>query len=373
MRSCRSASDVARTVTPYVLGASTIGLAFYLFRRWVRKKKEQDKVVICKCHPRLFDKVVVITGATSGIGYQVALMSAQQRATVIFGARDLARGEQVAKKIRAKSDNPRVFSLYLDLNDLKSCKEFCKNILKKEPVIDILVNNAGVFNQKPELTQDGFERTWQTNYLGPVVVTENLLSHVGAGVSETGLIIFVSSEARMLVHPQDVMDVSQMQAAPEIRNMEESIRHYALTKLALWIYATYHAFSVSVARHYSVISVDPGSVWTNIYKDCWLDLPGLFTRLKCSLLMRSPQEGAQTIIHCMNYPKVSNGLMMKDCCEIAGPSRHVLEYSPAFVARTHGLVSTHLPSSAKVREDVSLCQDLSFDETDERNFIIKCT
>lgn len=324
--------------------ASGIGLGMFFSSRWIDRHRE--KGVMCQCKPRLEGKVVVITGATSGIGYQVALECAKRKARVIFGTRSLDKGLKVAGEIKALSGNEDVTALHLDLNDLKSCKAFANQVLNKESVVSFLVNNAGIYHETPRITMDGFDHTWQTNYLGSVVVTENLLGNIGVGEVGHKGVIFLSSEARKLASPKDALECldEKVKVAPNLTTSDEKIKHYALTKQALSIYATFLAHSQGAVADCTVVSVDPGNVWTNIYKNCFRNgMYGLYKRTQCSLLMRTPLEGAQTVLHCMQAPSVPNGVCMKDCALQSKPSKAMYESCPSFVAKTHKLVSAHIP------------------------------
>ena len=304
---------------------------------------------MCKCEPRLKGKVVVITGATSGIGRQVAFLCAKQGATVIFGARDPSRGKRVADELKIKTNNENIFCLHLELQDLQSCVEFANAVKDREPIIDFLVNNAGILNQPPVMTRNDFEITWQTNYIGPVVVTENLKDSIGIGRNGNKGIIFVSSAAIASVNVEDITNTNEMRILPEIKNFNESVEHYSKTKYALYVYATFLGKCLAKPLPYYVVSVDPGSVWTNIFNNSfWGSLKDLRTRWQCSIYLRTPNEGAQTILHSMNAPVVTNSVLMKDCDFHNKPDDITVQHCPSFVARTHDMIKEFMPDEPSV-------------------------
>ena len=119
---------------------------------------------------RLSQKLV--TGANSGLGYEVALQLARSNASVILGCRDISRCEAAALSIRGAD----VRTMALDLNDLRSVATAAAHLNRRLRSLDLLVLNAGVAAQFPTtLTMDGVESTFQANYLGHFALTTKLL------------------------------------------------------------------------------------------------------------------------------------------------------------------------------------------------------
>ena len=116
---------------------------------------------------KLDGKNIIITGANTGIGYEVALDLAKRNAHVILACRDPKRGQDAVDKIKTESKNENVELELLDLASLKSIKEFSERILKKLNRLDILINNAGISGlENRTLTEDGFEIMFGVNHLG---------------------------------------------------------------------------------------------------------------------------------------------------------------------------------------------------------------
>jgi hypothetical protein len=116
---------------------------------------------------------VVVTGATSGLGFHTALELARHDATVVLGIRDLDRGREAAEHIRAEARGADVAPSRLDLADLSSVREFAGDVGRDR--VDVLVNNAGVMALPPRRSVDGFELQLATNHLGPFALTGLLL------------------------------------------------------------------------------------------------------------------------------------------------------------------------------------------------------
>jgi NAD(P)-dependent dehydrogenase (short-subunit alcohol dehydrogenase family) len=121
-------------------------------------------------------KQVVVTGATGGLGYEIALGLAQGCADVVVGGRNEAKGREAAAKIRALAPQALVRFEKLDLADLASVSAFARRIAAVGRPLDLLVNNAGVMALPlRRVTADGFEMQLGTNYLGHFALTGLLL------------------------------------------------------------------------------------------------------------------------------------------------------------------------------------------------------
>jgi NAD(P)-dependent dehydrogenase (short-subunit alcohol dehydrogenase family) len=123
--------------------------------------------------PNLTDRVAVITGGNSGVGWQTAKALAQHGCRVIIACRDLDRGAAAALRIRAAHAKADVDVAHLDLASMASVREFGES---RTEAIDILINNAGVMSPpKRVITDDGFELQFATNHLGHFALTGLLL------------------------------------------------------------------------------------------------------------------------------------------------------------------------------------------------------
>ena len=121
--------------------------------------------------PSQMGRVSVVTGANSGIGWHTALELARAGSDVILTVRSKDKGRTAIERIRRLLPRARVRAELLDLADLKSIRAFAGR-MKREPRLDLLVNNAGVMSvPKRAITEDGFERQFGTNYLGPFALT----------------------------------------------------------------------------------------------------------------------------------------------------------------------------------------------------------
>ena len=127
-------------------------------------------------------RVALVTGANGGIGYEAALALAAKGGRVILAARNPAKGEAAVAAIREACPKAAVRLELLDLASLASVAACAERLLAAEPRLDLLINNAGVMMPpKRQITSDGFELQFGTNYLGHFALTERLLPLLRAG------------------------------------------------------------------------------------------------------------------------------------------------------------------------------------------------
>jgi NAD(P)-dependent dehydrogenase (short-subunit alcohol dehydrogenase family) len=125
--------------------------------------------------PSQAGRLSIVTGANSGIGWDTALELARAGSEVILTARTESKGRDAVERIARELPNARLRFELLDLASLKSVRAFAQRVGSGTKV-DLLVNNAGVMRVPTrELTDDGFERQFGTNYLGPFALTMLLL------------------------------------------------------------------------------------------------------------------------------------------------------------------------------------------------------
>jgi len=120
-------------------------------------------------------RVCLVTGATSGIGKEIARGLALKRAHVVVASRDAGRGRRVAEELSDDAANPSVESVEVDVASQASVRRFAADFTKRFTKLHVLVNCAGVYAGTKETTVDGIERTWATNVLGYYLPTVLLL------------------------------------------------------------------------------------------------------------------------------------------------------------------------------------------------------
>ncbi|MEO6394194.1 MAG: SDR family NAD(P)-dependent oxidoreductase [Pyrinomonadaceae bacterium] len=120
-------------------------------------------------------RIAIVTGSSSGIGFEAARVLANKKATVIIAVRNLKKGYVAVEKIRAQNSDAKVEVMQLDLADLSSVEEFATEFAGKYSRLDLLINNAGVMIPPYSKTVNGFELQFGTNHLGHFALTARLL------------------------------------------------------------------------------------------------------------------------------------------------------------------------------------------------------
>lgn len=177
--------------------------------------------------PAQHGRTAIITG-TGGLGYQAALALASAGAEVILAGRNRARGEAAVNQIRQHVPDARAGFEMLDLASLASVAAFGKRLRESRPRLDLLINNAAVMTPPTrQLTADGFELQFGTNYLGHVALTAQLLPLLRQSASAR--VISTSSIAAR----SGTIDFDDLQSARAYRPMVA----YSQSKLACLMYA----------------------------------------------------------------------------------------------------------------------------------------
>src|SRR5438552_420939 len=235
------------------------------------------------------DKVVMVTGANSGIGKAASLALSKMGATVVMVARSKERGEAARSEIIRKSQNNAVDLLLADLSSLESVRILASEFQKKYSELHVLINNAGLFNQRRRVTADGYENTLATNYLAPFLLTNLQLDLLKA--STPSRIINVSSVGHYNGH----INFDDLNLETDYGGWNA----YGQSKLALVLF-THELAKKLQGTGVTVNAVHPGTVATNIWSRP-LGPVGFIMALP-KLFMTSPERGAETIVYLASSP-----------------------------------------------------------------------
>lgn len=239
-------------------------------------------------------KYAVITGATSGIGLAAAQALAARGANLGLVARNAAKANEVAAKLRASFGNRITVDVFIaDMSSQRSIRRAADEMLAKCPRIDILINNAGAMFVDQKLTEDGLEMTWAVNHIAPFLLTTLLLDKLM--LSEQARIITTSSHGHKMARKGiDFDDLNgkrrfgfwgKMKGGPNFR--------YGETKLANILFTAELAQRLQ-GTNVSAYCFDPGLVATNFNQD-----NGRLARMTVAVMKRfarTPEKGAETLV-----------------------------------------------------------------------------
>ena len=231
--------------------------------------------------PRMEGKVVLITGATSGLGLAAAGGFARLGATVWLAVRNRERGEAARARILEHQGEADARVELCDLSRPESVRRFAERFTGEAEWLDVLVNNAGVLTQTRELSADGIELTLATNVIGPFLLTQLLVGLLER--SAPSRIVNVSPGG-MYAQKLRVDDLQSEQGdfdGPTV---------YARTKRAEVVLTEMWAQRLA-GTGVTVHAMHPG----------WADTGGLKSSLPrfhraTRPLLRSPDQGADTIV-----------------------------------------------------------------------------
>jgi NAD(P)-dependent dehydrogenase (short-subunit alcohol dehydrogenase family) len=251
-------------------------------------------------------KAVLITGGTSGIGKATATALAAMGAEVVVTGRNRERGKAALGEIRRASDSEKVSLMLADLAVQAEVRKLANTFRERHERLDVLVNNAGLIQSKRTETPDGIELTLAVNHLAPFLLTNLLLDLLEK--SAPSRIVTVSSEARRGAE----IDFDDLQSERRYR----AFPVYGMTKKANILF-TYELAERLEGTGVVANCVHPGGVNTNFGNDN--RSPGILLFRAFKLFMRTPEQGADTVIYLASTPEAAemNGKYLTDREEVS--------------------------------------------------------
>jgi NAD(P)-dependent dehydrogenase (short-subunit alcohol dehydrogenase family) len=239
-------------------------------------------------------KVCIVTGGNSGIGKETALSLAKMGATVVLVVRDQERGENAKTEIVRLSGNKSVDVMLCDLLSMSSIRRFAGEFKLKYSRLDVLINNAGAVFNKREVTSEGFERTLAVDYLGPFLLTYELLGLLKASVPSR--IINLSSG----LAKNGKIDLNDLQSERNYAGMKV----YSNAKLMVMMF-TYELARRLEGADVTVNVLMPGFVATNLGKNSGSLRSSIMFKM-VRLMQVSPKKGAETSVYLASSDDVKN-------------------------------------------------------------------
>lgn len=272
--------------------------ALYLYR--ISKPEPQ------RAGMSLAGRVCVVTGANTGIGYVVSRELAAMGARVILACRSQEKGTRACDNIHAQVSGANVEFMPLDLSSFKSVREFGKLFGAKGLNCHILINNAGVMMPREEICE-GFERTLTVNHFGPFLLTRLMLPYM----KDVG-----ATENNTQIKPRIINVASKLEKSGIINTLDSGALHLE-TQLEgrhnIWqAYKTSKLCNVLITRELAkrekditCVCVSPGVVNTDLGR--WANpILRFFAQPILKLTMKTPEQGADTVIFAATDPSVDN-------------------------------------------------------------------
>ena len=199
--------------------------------------------------------LVLVTGATDGIGRETARELVRRGARVVVHGRNAEKAKAVSAELDALAKVKMPAPIVADFSSLDDVRAMAKVLLSRGDGIDVLVNNAGVYMNEARLSRDGFEMTFAVNHLAPFLLTHLLLPRLRE--SSAPRIVNVSSMA----HSSVSIDRAALDTIATTKGFEP-YASYAASKLANVL------FTVELARRlgppFAVNALHPGVVSTKL-------------------------------------------------------------------------------------------------------------
>jgi NAD(P)-dependent dehydrogenase (short-subunit alcohol dehydrogenase family) len=228
-------------------------------------------------------RTCLITGATEGVGRATAVELARKGFNVVIAARNAVKAKLLIQDIAAATGNEPDY-IQVDLRSLKQVQKLVDVFKRRYPKLDVLINNAGIFSPKRTVTEDGFETTYQVNYLAHFQLTHLLLDELKK--SEQGRVINLSSS----VYGMGKFDLDNLQSEKQFSTMGS----YATSKLLLLM------FTIELADRLRKTAITANAVHPGIVRtQMMMQAPGMFKMVALLALpfAISPEKGAATSVY----------------------------------------------------------------------------
>lgn len=227
------------------------------------------------------EKIILITGATDGIGKAAAVELARQGARVIIHGRNPEKAARAQAEITRAAPGAHLGIAAADFAALDQVRAMARDIAGRFERLDVLIHNAGVMMQDRRLTVDGFETTFAVNHLAPFVLTQELLPLLRASRAR---VVVVASMA----HSRGRIDFDNLNGEKRF----EGYGAYSNSKLANILFA--NELAERERGKLTVNSLHPGVITTKLLK----------TGFGAMASGGSPEQGATTIVYLATSPEV---------------------------------------------------------------------
>lgn len=271
--------------------------------------------------PDLSGKVILVTGANSGLGLQSVLDLARHGPKEIWlTSRTTDKAEQAIKEIKKEVPSANLKSLSLDLSSFDSIKSAARSFTQSSQRIDVLLLNAGIMASDAGLTKDGYEVQFGTNHVGHALLTKLLTPILDRTAKEPGsdVRVVVLTSAATAMAPKDGIEFDTLKTQQEPMG---TWTRYGQSKLANALFARQLA---KLHPTWTVTAIHPGVVTTNLSRhvqDRYWWAKGLMPI--ANLLLTTVQQGALNQLWGSTAPKgdINSGEMYFPVADLTGGRR----------------------------------------------------
>lgn len=241
-------------------------------------------------------KVVLVTGATNGIGKTSALELARMGAEIVLVSRSQDKLDKTAQEIKSATGNQKISTIQADLSSLKDIRKAAETFLSQHNRLDVLLNNAGGVFMSREESVDGYEMTFALNHLNYFLLTNLLLDILKKTAQEQG-------EARIV----NVSSALHARGSIDLNDLENGVFSTGLTayndsKLMNLLF-TYELACRLEDTAINVNALHPGFVNTGLGQNNGRVI-GFIMNIMQNLAGKSPEHGAETSIYLASSPEV---------------------------------------------------------------------
>lgn len=243
------------------------------------------------------NKVIIITGANTGLGKEAARLLAIKNATVVMACRDMVKCEKSRVELALMSRNKRLYCRKCDLSSQESIREFANKFQKEFNRLDVLINNAGVMRCSKSSTKEGIETHLGVNHMGHFLLTNLLLDSLKK--SAPSRIVNVTT----LKHGSS--RINKVDLNSDMSYSEEEA--YNQSKLANLMFTSKLA-EVLKDTGVTVNAVYPGISTTDISRHLpfYNSVTRFFIKPIAWLFLKSAAKGSQTLVHAALDPELED-------------------------------------------------------------------
>ena len=275
----------------------------------------------CKAKHSMKGKVIIVTGASAGLGKESAIDLVKQGGQVILACRNESKTKEAMKCLNEEEQKLIKF-IKLDLCDFDSIIKFVETVKKEYKKIDILMNNAGLFPQEYQITKDGIESILQGNFTGHVLLTFllfDMFDKTDARIINLSSVAYLFTDFTKDINIKELYDTKKAEEK-YFSGLSGKGKLYGNTKI-LMIYFSKYLTSIFEGKYSYIKSaaVHPGGVDTEFSrfwsKNKCLHFLSIILFPLLKFTFKTPKDGAQTQLNLCYIPfnEFVSGAYYSDC------------------------------------------------------------